>query len=88
MSTMKSSSNDRRERKSKKIDHLSTLAGRSLALDEHIKLVKQKKEEAEVLRLQRFQEQLKKKEQKWSRLTFPLSLFLSPIFCFSGNNNN
>ncbi|CAF3994045.1 unnamed protein product, partial [Adineta steineri] len=40
---------------------------RSLALDEHIKLVKQKKEEAEVLRLQRFQEQLRKKEQKWQQ---------------------
>jgi len=38
---------------------------RSLALDEHIKLVKQKKEEAEILRLQKFQEQLRKKEQKW-----------------------
>ena len=38
---------------------------RSLALDEHIKLVKQKKEEAEILRLQRFQEQLRLKEQKW-----------------------
>ncbi|CAF0812256.1 unnamed protein product, partial [Didymodactylos carnosus] len=35
-----------------------------VGLDEHIKLVKQKKEEAEVLRLQKFQEQLKKKEQK------------------------
>lgn len=43
----------------------SRLASRSLALDEHIKLVKQKKEEAEILRLQRFQEQLRKKEQKW-----------------------
>ncbi|UJR09714.1 hypothetical protein I4U23_013943 [Adineta vaga] len=40
---------------------------RSLALDEHIKLVKQKKEEAEVLRLQKFQEQLRKKEQKWQQ---------------------
>lgn len=38
---------------------------RSMALDEHIKLVKQKKEEAEILRLQKFQEQLRKKEQKW-----------------------
>ncbi len=38
---------------------------RSFALDEHIKLVKQKKEEAEILRLQKFQEQLRKKEQKW-----------------------
>ncbi|CAF5140915.1 unnamed protein product, partial [Rotaria magnacalcarata] len=37
---------------------------RSLPLDEHIKLVKQKKEEAEILRLQKFQEQLRKKEQK------------------------
>ncbi|CAF3746591.1 unnamed protein product [Rotaria sp. Silwood1] len=40
---------------------------RSLQLDEHIKLVKQKKEEAEVLRLQKFQEQLRKKEQKWQQ---------------------
>jgi len=38
---------------------------RPVNLDEHIKLVKQKKEEADVLRLQRFQEQLRKKEQKW-----------------------
>jgi hypothetical protein len=38
---------------------------RSNNLDEHIKLVKQKKEEADVLRLQKFQEQLRKKEQKW-----------------------
>lgn len=38
---------------------------RSMPLDEHIKLVKQKKEEAEILRLQKFQEQLQKKEQKW-----------------------
>jgi len=43
---------------------------RSLALDEHIKLVKQKKEEAEILRLQKFQEQLRKKEQKWYVLMF------------------
>jgi hypothetical protein len=46
----------------------STINGnglRSVALDEHIKLVKQKKEEAEILRLQKFQEQLRKKEQKW-----------------------
>lgn len=34
-------------------------------LDEHIKLVKQKKEEVDSQRLQRFQEQLRKKEQKW-----------------------
>lgn len=54
MSTMKSTSN-------------GTAALRSLALDEHIKLVKQKKEEAEVLRLQKFQEQLRKKEQKWQQ---------------------
>ncbi|CAF3822962.1 unnamed protein product [Rotaria magnacalcarata] len=40
---------------------------RSLPLDEHIKLVKQKKEEAEILRLQKFQEQLRKKEQKWQQ---------------------
>ncbi|CAF3382512.1 unnamed protein product [Rotaria socialis] len=40
---------------------------RSLHLDEHIKLVKQKKEEAEILRLQKFQEQLRKKEQKWQQ---------------------
>ncbi|CAF1096861.1 unnamed protein product [Adineta steineri] len=40
---------------------------RSNNLDEHIKLVKQKKEEAEVLRLQKFQEQLQKKEQKWQQ---------------------
>ena len=33
-------------------------------LDEHIKLVKQKKDEFDHLRLQRFQEQLRKKEQK------------------------
>lgn len=33
-------------------------------LDEHIKLVKQKKEEVDHLRLQRIQEQLRKKEQK------------------------
>jgi len=52
MSTMKSTTN-------------GTAALRSLALDEHIKLVKQKKEEAEILRLQKFQEQLRKKEQKW-----------------------
>lgn len=38
---------------------------RSLNLDEHIKSVKQKKEEVDVLRLQKFQEQLRKKEQKW-----------------------
>ena len=38
---------------------------RSNNLDEHIKLVKQKKEEADELRLQKFQEQLRKKEQKW-----------------------
>jgi hypothetical protein len=37
----------------------------SINLDEHIKIVKQKKEEADVLRLQKFQEQLRKKEQKW-----------------------
>ncbi|CAF3965367.1 unnamed protein product [Rotaria sp. Silwood2] len=40
---------------------------RSLPLDEHIKLVKQKKEEADVLRLQKVQEQLRKKEQKWQQ---------------------
>lgn len=33
--------------------------------DEHIKLVIQKKQEADVIRLQKFQEQLRKKEQKW-----------------------
>jgi hypothetical protein len=38
---------------------------RSNNLDEHIRLVKQKKEEANVLRLQRIEEQLRKKEQKW-----------------------
>jgi hypothetical protein len=38
---------------------------RSMGLNEHIKLVQQKKEEAEILRLQKFQEQLRKKEQKW-----------------------
>ena len=38
---------------------------RSLNLDEHMKSVKQKKEEVDVLRLQKFQEQLRKKEQKW-----------------------
>lgn len=54
MSTMKSTTN-------------GTAALRSLALDEHIKLVKQKKEEAEILRLQKFQEQLRKKEQKWQQ---------------------
>ncbi|CAF1645240.1 unnamed protein product [Rotaria magnacalcarata] len=37
---------------------------RSINHDEHIKLVKQKKEEADELRLQRFQEQLRKKDQK------------------------
>lgn len=42
-----------------------SLAFRSMALDEQIRLVKQKKEEAEILRLQRFQELLKIKEQKW-----------------------
>lgn len=50
------------------IKSTTTTAGnlfRTMALDEHIKLVKQKKEEAEVLRLQKFQEQLRKKEQKW-----------------------
>lgn len=40
-------------------------AVRSANLDEHIRSVKQKKEEADELRLQRFQEQLRKKEQKW-----------------------
>ncbi|CAF0833826.1 unnamed protein product [Rotaria sordida] len=45
----------------------STNGARSVNLDEHIKLVKQKKEEAEVLRLQRFQEQMRKKEQKWQQ---------------------
>lgn len=38
---------------------------RSNNLDEHIKSVQQKKEEVDVLRLQKFQEQLRKKEQKW-----------------------
>jgi hypothetical protein len=47
------------------IKKLLFLGLRSLALDEHIKIVKQKKEEAEILRLQKFQEQLRKKEQKW-----------------------
>lgn len=42
-----------------------SLGARSVNLDEHIKLVKQKKEEADELRLQKFQEQLRKKEQKW-----------------------
>ncbi|CAF3376041.1 unnamed protein product [Rotaria sp. Silwood1] len=42
-------------------------SARSINIDEHIKLVKQKKEEAEVLRLQRFQEQMRKKEQKWQQ---------------------
>ncbi|CAF2399776.1 unnamed protein product [Rotaria sp. Silwood2] len=42
-------------------------SARSVNIDEHIKLVKQKKEEAEVLRLQRFQEQMRKKEQKWQQ---------------------
>ena len=40
-------------------------SSRSNDLDEHIKVVKQKKEEAELLRLQKVQEQLRKKEQKW-----------------------
>jgi hypothetical protein len=48
-----------------KSTYQSIVGLRSLALDEHIKLVKQKKEEAEVQRLQRFQEQLRKKEEKW-----------------------
>jgi len=52
---------------SSRMSTMKSSTGRSLALDEHIKLVKQKKEEAEVLRLQRFQEQLKKKEQKWQQ---------------------
>lgn len=47
------------------IDCPLILVIRTANLDEHIRLVKQKKEEAEVLRLRRFQEQLKKKEQKW-----------------------
>lgn len=38
---------------------------RSNNLDEHIKSVQQKKEEVNILRLQKFQEQLRKKEQKW-----------------------
>ncbi|CAF1658959.1 unnamed protein product, partial [Adineta ricciae] len=42
-------------------------SARSSNLDEHIKLVKQKKEEADELRLQRFQEQLRQKEQKWQQ---------------------
>ncbi|UJR36390.1 hypothetical protein I4U23_029114 [Adineta vaga] len=44
-----------------------TIGARSVNLDEHIKFVKQKKEEADELRLQRFQEQLRKKEQKWQQ---------------------
>ena len=52
-------------------------------MDEHIKLVKQKKEEAEVLRLQRFQEQLKKKEQKWFHLIFPFFTFIYTYRTFS-----
>jgi hypothetical protein len=43
----------------------TTNSSRPINYDEHIKLVKQKKEEADVLRLQKFQEQLRKKEQKW-----------------------
>jgi hypothetical protein len=50
---------------SSKMSTIKSTGLRSLALDEHIKLVKQKKEEAEILRLQRFQEQLRLKEQKW-----------------------
>ena len=53
---------------------------RSLALDEHIKLVKQKKEEAEILRLQKFQEQLKKKEQKWYVIQTYVQFNLEKIF--------
>jgi hypothetical protein len=50
---------------SSKMSTIKSNGLRSLALDEHIKLVKQKKEEAEILRLQKFQEQLRIKEQKW-----------------------
>lgn len=38
---------------------------RSITLDDHIKSVQQKKEEVDILRLQKFQEQLRQKEQKW-----------------------
>ena len=65
MSTLKSSTNGKSRTARQRLVTLVVLGFRSLALDEHIKLVKQKKEEAEVLRLQRFQEQLRKKEQKW-----------------------
>lgn len=86
MSTMKSSSNGNDQIKTSRSFSsffFFSLAGRSLALDEHIKLVKQKKEEAEVLRLQRFQEQLKKKEQKWFRLIFLFFTFLHICRTFS-----
>jgi hypothetical protein len=43
----------------------NSIGNRKCTLDEHIKSVKQKKEEADELRLQKFQEQLRKKEQKW-----------------------
>ncbi|CAM2707856.1 unnamed protein product [Rotaria socialis] len=49
-----------------KLNSLSNGA-RSINHDEHIKLVKQKKEEVDELRLQRFQEQLRKKDQKWQQ---------------------
>ena len=44
---------------------VSFLGSRARSLREHMKLVKQKREEADVSRLQRFQEQLRKKEEKW-----------------------
>jgi hypothetical protein len=43
----------------------NSAANRKSTLDDHIKSVKQKKDEADELRLQKFQEQLRMKEQKW-----------------------
>ena len=50
---------------------VSFLGSRALSLREHMKLVKQKREEADVNRLQRFQEQLRKKEEKWYARSSP-----------------
>lgn len=46
-------------------ENTSRTLSRSNNLNEHLRLVKQKKDEADLFRLQRLREQLRKKEEKW-----------------------